>query len=183
VRRELARKGLLPLERAFRLLTRSRPLPGVGTFLLSIHPYRGRAVELPDGTAVRPGAAVGEIHFWNERIAAGYATAADRELLWRFKRDLEADLRRLAALQAAGELRPDPVAFFGVTPMARIAGRLGFTSVPLPPDLPLRAITSWQRLLGRVFRPVGRQRQAAVLSAACWISREELRRRFGGGGG
>lgn len=177
----LVRRALMPLERLFRLTSQSRPIPGVSTFLLSVHPYRGRALTLADGTAVRPGDLVGEIHFWNEHITAGYGSASERELLWRFKRDFEGDLRRLAALDAGGALPRQLVGFFGVTPFARIAGRFGFTHVPLDPTASLRLITRWQRLLGRTFRPSGRQRPVRLVSGACWIGRQDLQRRYGEG--
>ena len=179
MRPELARRGLMPVERIFRAATRSQPIPGINTFLLSIHPYQGAPVALPDGTEVRRGATIGEIHFWNEHIATGYTAADNRELLWRFKQDLEADLRRLADHDAAGNLPADLVAFLGVTPLASVAGRLGFTRVELAPAFNLRLITLWQRLLGRVFRPAGHQRPNRLLSGACWISRQGLQQRYG----
>lgn len=177
----LIRRGLLPLERLFRASTRSQRLPGIDSFLLSVHPYAGESLTLPDGTEVRRGATVGEIHFWNEHIADGYETVSERSLLWRFKRDFEADLRRLAEQEAAGALPADLVALFGVTPLAPMAGRMGFTHIPLRPGLRLRLLTLWQRWLGRAFRPVGHQRPAPARSGACWLSRSELRRRYGHG--
>jgi hypothetical protein len=177
------RSLLLPLEAAFRLATRSRPLTGSrGTFLLSVHPHRGSAMRLRDGTVVRRGDPVAEIHFWNQRIAA-YAAHGARELTWALLRDLRADLATLAA--ALGELPAGrrPLAVYGVTPLAEGAVRLGFETRPLPRGASRLALSWWQgRILGRAFRPVAGGSRRAPASQEVWLSYGALVDRFGGQG-
>jgi hypothetical protein len=171
---------LAPLEALFRLATRSRPLPGSrGTFLLSIHPYRGRPVSLDEGARVEPGDLVAEIHFWNDHIAA-YAAQGTGDLTWRFLRDLRADLRTLAAAVAQLPAERRPRAVLGVTPLADGATRLGFEVRALPGGFERRTLSAWQgRVLGRVFRPIAGRARSAHQSQQVWLTYERLQRRFG----
>jgi hypothetical protein len=152
-----------------------------GTFLLALHPYRGRPIRLADGTVVGRGDPVAEVHFWNARIAA-YRGSGTREITWRMIRDLRADFAALAATLAAMEEARRPRAVYGVTPLAEGAVRLGFETRPLPQGPVRRLLTVWQgAVLRRVFHPLRGGGRAAVPSQEVWMSYGELQRRFGAG--
>ena len=107
--------------------------------------YRGRALMLNDGTCIRPGDAIGEIHFHNgvlkELVAArdGPAQAgfAALRVLKELKRSL-GELARWAATHQEGVK-----AVMGITVLHRGAERLGFTLCELP---------SWLKIPARLYQ-------------------------------
>jgi hypothetical protein len=169
---------LLPVEVLFTLLAGSRPLPGSrGTFLVARRRYVGRPFRLPDGTPLRRGDLLAEIHFWNRRIAAREDRSTE-QLTWRFVQDFRHDLGVLAAALEAGELG-DVRAVYGQSPLAPAAARFGFHVRPLPRGLRRALLTLWQRGLRRAFRPAASRGEVTSHTAEIWMSTAELLRRYG----
>jgi len=174
----LRQRLLAPVELLFTLLAGSRPVPGShGTFLVACHRHHGAPVQLPDGTAVRRGEMVAEIHFWNRRLAAREHGAAGG-ITWRFARDFRADLGALARALEGGQLHGAVVAVYGASPLAPAAARFGFFIRPLPPGLRRSLLTAWQQGVRRAFRPRALPPDVGAASAELWMSRAELRRRY-----
>jgi hypothetical protein len=177
--RTLRQRLMAPVELVFTVLAGSRPVPGSrGTFLVACHRHHGGPVLLPDGTEVRPGDRIAEIHFWNRRIAERRGPDS-RVLTWRFARDFRADLGALARALGAGHFGPDVRAIYGASPLASGAARFGFMVRPLPPGLRRAALTRWQRGVRRIFRPLPMQADLTAESAELWMSAAELRARYG----
>jgi hypothetical protein len=85
-----------------------RPQPVGPVLYVDRRIYRGAARRFPDGTLLRPGDAIGELHLHNRRVRAIHATAGHPVPLGlTFRRLLVASLRALAgAVEADPLLRP-----------------------------------------------------------------------------
>jgi hypothetical protein len=165
---------MAPVEWGFAVAVGSRPIPGSrGTFLVSCHRHHGPDVHLPDGTVVRRGDPIAELHFWNRRIAARHAESF-QALTWRLARDIREDLRALARAMARGELARDAVAIFGASPVAAAAHRLGFTVRPVAARWRRALMSAWQLTVRRVFRPAGVPEEIQATTMEAWISRQRL---------
>ena len=158
---------------------RIRPMRREGILGLEMARHRGRAVALGDGTIVRRGDLVGEVHLLNPRVReletrAGLAAAY---------REARADLRALAAWSEDRVPERRPVALHGVGIMARLASRAGWELKP-------RARTPWRRVQDWYFRwllvhwsPAGRERlrhgRGPLSSVDAWLSGRALQARYG----
>ena len=158
---------------------RIRPMRREGILGLEMARHRGRAVALGDGTIVRRGDLVGEVHLLNPRVReletrAGLAAAY---------REARADLRALAAWSEDRVPERRPVALHGVGIMARLASRAGWELKP-------RARTPWRRVQDWYFRwllvhwsPAGRDRlrhgRGPLSSVDAWLSGRALQARYG----
>ncbi len=179
--RALAQWLLGPEEWLFTRLAGSRPVAGSkGTFLVAYHRHHGAAVHLPDGTVVRPGDPIAEIHFWNDHIARRREAEAGA-VTWHLVRDFRADLGTLAQAMARREIAPRAKAVYGAGPIAPAAARFGFFVRPLPPGLRRSALTGWQHMIRRAFRPPGVVQHTDAETSELWMSRAELLRRFAAG--
>jgi len=154
-----------------------------------------REILLSDGTRVRPGDTVLELHLWNERLEP--APCAHAELGWavRFRRRFLASLHRLAIhlqrdqnLAAVRAILMQP-ALERERPegaIERMLPKLGFE--PLPGAAPARGRlysfleNAWLWLLTWAHNPRAlRGRQFDRTRRGFWISRSELLARHGGG--
>ena len=170
---------MLPVEWLFTRLAGSRPVPGSrGVFLVAYHRHRGHAVALPDGTTVRPGDPVAELHFWNAHIAQRRDANAEATT-WRLARDVRSDLRALAAAMSRGEVASDAVAVYGASPVARAAERLGFTVLPVTGGWRRIALSAWQLTVRRVFRPATIPADLHAATTEVWLSRQRLMGMYG----
>jgi hypothetical protein len=169
---------LWPVEWLFSAFAGSRPVPGSrGTFVVACHRHHGAAVRLPDGTTVRRGDRVAEIHFWNRRIARRTLPGGVRGT-WQFVADFRHDLGALARALQDGVLGPPVVAVCGVSPLALAAPRFGFTVRPLRPGLRRRLLTAWQGLLRRTFAPRAAAPPHRVETTELWLSMADLLRLY-----
>ncbi len=139
-----------------------RTLRPDGIFRYRVATYRGRPVTLEDGSTVRPGDRMIDLHFDNRRLLQ--AAAAPSSTPWNLMRMAREDLRALAALVEAGALG-EVRAVRGVTLFARAGRRLGFEVRPLP--------ANWYTRLQRFFF-VG---LLAVYHPRGWQAAERLRER------
>ena len=152
---------------------------GDGILGLEIARHHGREVTLADGTVVRPGDPVGEVHLLNGRVrelesAAGLAAAY---------REARADLRALAAWSTNRPPERRPVALHAVGIMARLASREHWELRP-------RARTPWRRVQDWYFRwllvhwsSAGRERlrhgHGPLSSVDAWLSDRALQGHYG----
>lgn len=152
-------------------------------------------VHLPDGTEVRPGDAVGELHLWNERLPKMPPEGPDLAWathMWRLWRE---SLRKLAQRLEEEPRLGDVRAFRGETvflprdnfPWARLFQRAGFTVLRLPrPRSPWgRFAAFWQNgyawALIWAYNPGSLRRKDFFRLARLqiWISRSGLCRLYG----
>jgi hypothetical protein len=166
---------LRPIERLDRRLRRIRPIRPGGILGLELARHRGRTLTLRDGTLVRPGDLVGEVHLDNARtheIGAPGWQAKGLQLAWD-------DLRALAAWADAQTPDRRPVAYHGETVLAALARRVGFEVHELPADAVHRLRAWYLRGLLARWAASGRNRLAhgrgGLRVRAAWLSDSRLR--------
>jgi MFS family permease len=168
-------------ERLSRAALGIRPIPGLphGLFHARFTRYHRREpLVLPDGTVLRRGDRLLELHFANRSLR----DAALRQTPWQLLQMMSEDLRALAAwLQTAANA--DVRAIYGVTLLSRAAPRLGFTVRPRPRTLWTRADQIFMTGLLILYHPRGRERllQGKTYgSPPCevWMSRASLLARY-----
>ena len=150
---------------------------------LQLHPHRGATVTLSDGTVVREGDPVAEVHVDNARLEQLHRGAEDpRRVGLKFARQLTDAFAALAAY-----LRDNPqipaVAVFGTTLYWQGAQRLGWEVRDLPGGIQRLLLNAWLRFLVWYYHPEGTRRTAGRerLSRArqIWISRRRLVELYG----
>ena len=123
--------------------------------------YRGARLTLRDGTVIRAGDPLLELHFDNGRLLQRVGAAEWNPL--QSMKLIDADLRRLNRLMEAGDL-PPVRALHGVTLYAAAGPRLGFELRPVP--------HSWSWALQR-FYMIG---LLPIYHANGWSEVERMRR-------
>lgn len=144
--------------------------------------WRGPAVELQDGTVVRPGDWVGEVHINSPRVLERWAQAggSTTRLISMLSAEMRMVLQKLAAEVEAGRLAVPITALYGKTLLHRAAGRLGFEVQELAPGLGSRLLSLYERWLMTLYHPTGRRRMAKSEGIKIvWMSRRALSSRFG----
>jgi hypothetical protein len=145
----------------------------------------GPSLTLPDGTLIRRGQRIGQLHFRNELMREIQAAAPGpvRALATLRARGLDGLMHLTQALGEDPALK-DVQALFGETPLWRTISRLGFWVVPVPGRLRRRVVSAYQRLLMRHYSPLALkrlERLGALESRVVWISRAQLLRFYGPG--
>jgi hypothetical protein len=160
-------------------------IPGAPFDLLRVQftRFHGRAITLPDGTSVRSGDPIVEMHI-NNRVMADVAAQVSS---WQLLSMLMGDLRSLARWSRSESFPADIRAFYGYTLLSRGASRLGFTLRSRP-----RSLRSWLDgffMLGLLvlYSPMGQDRLLRGTTygrepVEVWMSRSQLDLRYSGKG-
>jgi hypothetical protein len=177
------RKQLLSVwevwERFFGELHHIQKIRPDGLFRLNSYPYHGPAVELDDGTVVKPGDLVGELHLssldamnlnmgFNSRVKSAITTR--RELT----RDLICLAKRTATEQSLSEVR----AFYAITMLYHGARVLGFEDRELESRVQRWLYTMGEGFLLAIYHPAGIfrfwQGRQELSAKYIWMSRQKL---------
>jgi hypothetical protein len=166
-------------ERFFSKLNHIKKIRPDGLFRLNTHLYHGPALELKDGTPVRPGDLVGEIHLssldtlnlqskYNSRVKVAIAT----------RKALTQDLVCLASLVRSEQDLAGVNAFYAITMLYHGARVLGFEDRELG-----NRVLRWLYTLGEgflliIYHPAGisrlRQGRQDLTCRYIWMSRQKL---------
>lgn len=149
---------------------RLRALRPGGLIRYSLGTHRGRALDLQDGTIIRCGDRLVELHLDNRtllRLAGGGFDAFGAELLG------SDELRELAALVAGGGLGP-VVALHAITPLAPALRRRGFEIRPVPHTVGYALMRFYMSGLLALYHPGGwaglTPQRARRWPAEAWMS-------------
>ena len=169
------------LDRWFERRYKIRPIGDGGfVFRLGLIRHSGPRFEFQDGTVIRPGDQVGELHLDNARAAALHAQGRAG---FRFRREVFRVLPVLAQdLQNRPEYRFLP-AVFGASLLWAEAERAGFEHRPYP-AFTRWWLTWWERHLLVQYHPAGRERLTVGRRTEVrqiWMTRRTLLTRYGRG--
>jgi hypothetical protein len=164
-------------ERIDRGRRRIRPARPGAVLGVELRRHRRAEIRLADGTVVRPGDRVGELHLDNARIREGLARVSWLQVMSPARSDLDA----LARWSLSLPLAERPVAYHGATVLWPLAARVGFQVIQRPRTAYVRLDEWFLRWLLVHWSQAGRGRleqgRGRLRSAEVWLSRQALERR------
>lgn len=182
---KLLRRIMEKIDERFLSSAKARTITGsnLGLLLICFHPYEGAGAELPDGTLIKPGDPVCELHLSNKRISAYAEDPAIQSVEWQILQDLRKEFAALAQEIAEGIFPADVRGIYGVNVLPAGARRLGFTLIPLPPGWNQVWLAWWESLIRKVYYSFGSGKKANTRKTSVayeiWMSRGELARKYG----
>ncbi|MGA7988979.1 MAG: hypothetical protein WCB51_11345 [Candidatus Dormiibacterota bacterium] len=154
-----------------------RSLTRTSAFMIEVRRYQGKPVTLADGTHVRRGDRIVELHLANHRVS-GDATNRDWSPFQTLAQT-SADLALIARLVHRGSLGPVR-ALHAVSLIAPALGRVGFTVTPLPATWHTRLLRFYMVGLLAVYHPRGwlaaRRARDRAWPAEAWASVDDVGR-------
>lgn len=157
--------------------------PTNGVMGISFAHHKGGPHALKDGTLVRPGSLLVEIHVLNSRLTHLALTSPSKEVTpWHLAKLMSRDLSVLAKqVEAAPEIE----ALHGTTLLDSGVRRLGFSVVEAPQGPSWKVIAFYERGLLLAYHSRGAQEMAkkagTLMLKELWMSRKELLARYGAG--
>ncbi len=153
-----------------------------GFIRYNVHPYQGKPLPLEDGSEIRQGDPVIELHISNLATVKGrigsVELSSDLQLLPIIKEELALLGRQLAS----GELAPHAKAVFGITLFAPVLRRLGFSVRQMEDGKEKERLKKWMSFLRWLFAPsrVNTKSKSRHLRQPYefWISREEFIKKY-----
>jgi hypothetical protein len=165
-------------ERVDRRRRRIHPVRHGALLGVEFRTHAGPPLRLADGTTIRPGDPIGELHLDNARVREVVAAHG-----WSGVRFVLHDLPFLARWASRPDLGPRPIAFHAGGLLAPLAARAGFEVRPRRRSPRARLDEWYLRWLMGHWSPAGRARLARghsrLRSANAWISTEALVLRYG----
>lgn len=180
----LARNIMEKIDERYLSSVNARTVKGSDIHLLLIcfHDYDGTGAELPDGTVIRPGDRVVELHLSNKKIAS-YGENQGKSAEWQVLQDLRKEFSLLAQEVKDGSIPDEIQGFYGINVLPAGARRLGFTLIPLPSGWNRTWLAFWESLIRRIFysyRPDKKTDFKKTKDAyEIWMSRNGLVSRYG----
>lgn len=146
--------------------------------------YRGDAVRLSDGTDLRPGDPIADLHFVTDALLGAHALTHGPVQMAVYLARLAGDsLHVLADFLSREERYEDVKAIHGITMIYRGAGRLGFTVWDLPPGFRKSFLTFYLRAFLSTMHPDAlkriQQRREMLHVRNVAMSRKLLMERYG----
>lgn len=171
-------------EALFFRLTGVRPLGEDPQALWAVGPGRhlGLAVTLADGTIIRPGDPILEVHFRRQALFPIFEQVEPARFALAVGKLLKQEMPRLDASLDRDPRLAGVRALHAITPFHEIAPYFGFEVHPLPTRLSRWWYTTWQRGIMRRTHPLGVARFAGrfpLTSQQVWMSRARLRALWG----
>ncbi len=171
-------------EKMFGLANHIEDIRPGGLFRLNTHRYHGPRVELSDGTTVRAGDLVGELHLSNRsthRLLLKHSSRVRATMA--VKKELKLDLSYLASVVAANPNASDIKAYYGITLLHHGTQSMGFEIRELQANRVLHwLLRIGQHLLLYLYHPAGAHRfeqgHQKLVTKYIWISRAKLLRQY-----